>query len=88
MSDQARRAFATRDAVRLQHQADSQPHRVILRPAREPWERRQPGPKAWCTKPGCRWTWDGIGRLDYFRAEHEKLNDPPAAATNPEQDES
>jgi hypothetical protein len=67
----ARRARATRDAIRSERQADSQPHRV------EPYLPDPGFPFTWrarCTKPGCRWTWDGIGRFEHFQAEHEALN--------------
>ena len=82
MSDRASRAFATRDAVRREHQAAAEPHRVIVRAAPAGYQRAHAyGSRAWCSKPGCRWTWDGIGNLDHYRAEHEALNDtePPAA---------
>jgi hypothetical protein len=33
--------------------------------------------RAYCTKPGCPWLWDGIGVLALVRAEHERLNEEP-----------
>jgi hypothetical protein len=31
--------------------------------------------RAYCTRPGCDWRWDGIGRFEHYRADHERLND-------------
>jgi hypothetical protein len=55
----------------------------LMAPHRVAW-RDDPGRSlvAWCTRPGCGWRWDGIGRLAWATAEHERLNDrpgPPAA---------
>ena len=33
-----------------------------------------------CTKDGCGWWWNGIGRLEPVKAEHEALNDTDPAA--------
>jgi hypothetical protein len=49
------------------------PHRVVLLPA-QPWYDDHGEPQAWCSKEGCRWTWDGVGSFDHARAEHERLD--------------
>ena len=61
----------------------AEPHRVVFRAEPKGYQRAHTyGPRAWCSKPGCRWKWDGkMGGFDLVRAEHERLNDrePPAA---------
>ena len=53
-----------------------EPHRVVWRSQPAGYQRAHTsGSRAWCAKPGCRWTWDGIGGgFDHVKAEHEKLN--------------
>jgi hypothetical protein len=77
--------MATRDAIHRQHQTASQPHRVVRRTT-QPWYDDRGEPRAWCTKPDCRWTWDGVGSYDFAKTRHEQLNDP-AATTNPEEEQ-
>jgi hypothetical protein len=51
---------------------EDEPHQVIAyrqHPVCGPGEER-----AYCAKPGCGWTFNGIGQYDHEKAEHEKLN--------------
>ena len=50
-----------------------EPHRVVWRKEPSGFERAHTaGSEAWCAKPGCRWTWSGIGNFDHYRDEHEQ----------------
>jgi hypothetical protein len=55
-------------------------HRAVLY---QPNRGRYPNAwRAYCTKAGCGWTWDGIGRYEHFRDLHEQLNAAPQEADN------
>jgi hypothetical protein len=78
MTNRFRRAMANRDAIRPRR------HLVVFESPRQPWDRYRTQ-RAWCAKPGCLWTWDGIGSASSAKAEHESLNQGAAPVMTDDQ---
>ncbi len=56
--------------------ATTEVHEVVLVDSTtDPYRTGPARRSAYCAKTGCRWRWNGIGSYEFYKTEHEHLND-------------